>query len=148
MSIKLELDADSIKKAITTHISNQGFDLAGKTVEVALVNGRGGNGNRATVTISDEEIVPLKPPIIPKVVIEVVKELVQTEVEQGDLVEANASMGAALIAQEEVVIPDVDLIIAAAESSSDIDTSEPDDVMEDFFPKINPGDVEIPKSLF
>jgi len=52
VSIKLELDADSIKKAITTHISNQGFDLAGKTVEVALVNGRGGNGNRATITIS------------------------------------------------------------------------------------------------
>jgi len=143
VSIKLELDADSIKKAITTHISNQGFDLAGKTVEVALVNGRGGNGNRATITISDGDPVTSRTPTtIEKVIASdvSVEETVEVVAEIDDYVKTPV---------EEVSViatPELDDIMKAAEGSDPF--GEPDDVMQDFFPKINPLDVEAPKSLF
>jgi len=143
MSIKLELDANSIKQAISNHIAAQGFNLDGKKVEVALVNGRGGNGNRATITISDDKSIVVAPTSKPKPVVkrpDIPFEDFHPEVEEV-VVEPTISQG-----EVEVTIPDIDPIMAAAESENSFD--KPDDVMEDFFPKTNPSDVETPKSLF
>jgi len=153
VSFKLELDADSIKKAITSHISNQGFDLAGKTVEVALVNGRGGNGNRATIIISDDDTIteveafPTQPTAIKQVkqetalVVEDIDDYIKTDVQDTSQVTETP---------EEIPIIEVDPIVAAAENSSDPfgEDSNPDDVMEDFFPSVNPSEVGTSKSLF
>ena len=152
MSIKLELDADSIKKAISNHISNQGFDLAGKTVEVALVNGRGGNGNRATITISDDVKVEnkkvedidayIKTPVnnvdedvkeIANAVTEAPVELPKVRVEETIEIE-----------QEDIIIPNLDPIMAAAEGASNPFGSD----AAGLFPSIEPGDVKTSKSLF
>ena len=122
MSIKLELDAESIKQAISTHIANQGFNLEGKTVEVALINGRGGNGNRATITIHenitkpDNEIKVIEqleelnmftaPKVDPQPEVDAFK-LPEVEVEETIEME-----------QGEVIIPSFDPIMAAAEGAS------------------------------
>lgn len=143
MSIKLELDADSIKKAITTHISNQGFDLAGKTVEVALVNGRGGNGNRATIVISDDEAIvvePAKPAPHPSMKPRAALEPHPDYVE--DTPEFEVSADAIEAVQEAIVTED---ILKAAEADP---LEEPSDVMQDFFPTVDPSSVETSKSLF
>jgi len=142
VSIKLELDANSIKQAISNHIAAQGFNLEGKKVDVALVNGRGGNGNRATITISDSDNKPqpgkgvlrkasdnTASETVAKVIAEVPSAVVEEEI------------------LEEVIISDLDPIVAAAEGALNLDAPE-SDVMQDIFPKTNPSDVKAPESLF
>ena len=131
MSIKLELDADSIKQAISAHIAAQGFNLEGKHVDVALINGRGGNGNRATITITEQtaNTAAVYHPEVEEVI------LPDVPVEETVKVES-----------VEVIIPDLDPIMAAAENSSDPFGSDDEDA--GLFPTTNPGDVETPQSLF
>lgn len=157
MSIKLELDAASIKKAITTHISNQGFDLVGKTVEVALVNGRGGNGNRATVVIDDDiiidgppdkvgtdNVVKPRPPFnapVSKTATEIVADNAQ------DIIEPtfHPEVEEVTVVDVDAVVRNTDNIMAAAESADPFaDAGEESSL----FPTVNPGDVETSKSLF
>ena len=162
MSIKLELDADSIKLAITTHISNQGFNLAGKIVEVALVNGRGGNGNRATITISDDIGAPAIVQVTKKAIESGIEDVMGTVVDVKKLMEETLEeqvkeefeaaipalkQDAEAKAKDIVDAVEVDLAIMASAESS-IDTSDPDDVLSDFFPAVKPESVETPKSLF
>jgi len=153
MSIKLELDANSIKQAISNHIAAQGFNLDGKKVEVALVNGRGGNGNRATITISDDKSIIVAPTKARQGILREmgVADEAPAEILEIDLpivdVEETVIMPVISQGEMEVIIPDLDPIIAAAEHSADPFGAE-DDGMEDFFPKTNPSDVETPKSLF
>jgi len=137
MSIKLELDADSIKQAISAHIAAQGFNLDGKHVDVALVNGRGGNGNRATVTITEqitnkvpttvEEAIAYHPEVEEVVLEEIIPIISQGEVEV------------------KVIAPDAEAltrhtnnIMAAAENNGD----------GGLFTTVSPEDVSPPKSLF
>lgn len=143
MSIRIELDAHSIKEAISAHISAQGFNLEGKTVEVALVNGRGGNGNRATIIISDNDTStpskvvkkpsPLKKPS-PKTATEVVA---LDEVEGETIMDVN------------VEDDSTDAIMKAAEST-DIDVVDlvENDKTLDLFPATNPAEVQTSASLF
>lgn len=175
MSIKLELDAESIKNAITTHISNQGFDLTSKTVDVALVNGRGGNGNRATVTISDatpDLSIPLKRSshklsMEEKQLLNIAeKEVLSTKVKT-ELKDALMEEIMPEISQGEVELGEVTAYDELPENNTDQsmylaqDMAVADDIMkaaegsdpfadEDagLFPVIEPEDVEIPKSLF
>ena len=138
MSIKLELDADSIKQAISSHIAAQGFNLDGKHVEVALVNGRGGNGNRAMVTISDDTSITLKADVPMKSVKEI-DAYVKTVIKPEEVVIIEET-------QEEVIPSELDSIIAASAETDPF--GEPSDVMADFFPMVDPASVETPKSLF
>ena len=154
MSIKLELDADSIKQAITTHISNQGFDLAGKTVEVALVNGRGGNGNRATVVISDEVIIHIMKDKDVTEIDSYIKTPVGVEVDEdvkeiaNAVTEAPVELEVPSLKELPIAMDDeLDPILAAAESTSDVFAAVDAD-MESIFPKVNPADVKAPASLF
>jgi hypothetical protein len=152
MSIKLELDAASIKKAITTHISNQGFDLAGKTVEVSLVNGRGGNGNRAVIVISDEVTVVTKTsiPEIENDVIDIAANITEAPItEATEIVEdVSSNTDQSMYLEQDMAVADD--IMAAAEGASnpfaEEDISSDDD--DSLFPSISPGDIEQPKSLF
>lgn len=134
MSIKLELDADSIKQAISAHIAAQGFNLEGKNVEVALVNGRGGNGNRATVTISDD-VVNNKVPTTVKEAIDYHPEVEEVVVEE-EVTFAGVSTEDAIGGS---LHPDtIDPILAAAENNED----------EELFPKVDPADIKTSTSLF
>jgi len=152
MSIKLELDADSIKQAISAHISSQGFNLEGKHVDVALVNGRGGNGNRATVTITEQTANTTK---YPKTAEEAIT--YHPEVEEVVLPDVEVEETIPVISQGEVevkvIAPDnealerhTDNIMAAAESSSDPFVEMVDE--DSLFPTVNPAEVETSKSLF
>jgi len=143
MSIKLELDANSIKQAISAHIAAQGFNLDGEDVEVALVNGRGGNGNRATITIHDgpvkkvpttvEEAMTYHPEV-EEVHIEEVEETIKVLVEPVTAMELQAAT------------PALDDIMKAAEGNDN--PFEDPDGMENLFPKVDPTEVETSKSLF
>jgi len=125
MSIKLELDADSIKQAISAHIASQGFNLDGKHVDVALVNGRGGNGNRATVTIT-ERTTPLN-------TVEAVIAF-HPEVEEVVIIDETV----VIAPDDELLTRHAENIISAAENSGD----------EGLFPKVDPTEVQTSKSLF
>lgn len=51
--MKLILEQDELAKAIENYVSTLGMDLSGKTVAIEFINGRGPNGNSATVEITE-----------------------------------------------------------------------------------------------
>ncbi len=52
--MELTLDSNDIKQALTNYVSKMGVDTSNKRVDIALINGRMGNGNRAIVSITEE----------------------------------------------------------------------------------------------
>ncbi len=53
--MELTLDSNDIKQALTNYVSKMGVDTSNKRVDIALINGRMGNGNRAIVSITEQE---------------------------------------------------------------------------------------------
>ena len=51
--MKIVLNDTEINDAIISYVGSQGINISGKDIEVEFVNGRGANGNTATVDIKD-----------------------------------------------------------------------------------------------
>jgi hypothetical protein len=52
--MKIHLNEQEIIQALKEFISNQGISITGKSVEVHLTAGRGSNGHKADLEITDE----------------------------------------------------------------------------------------------
>jgi len=63
--VKIILTEVDIKAALTESISQQGFNLTGKRVEVSMTAGRGTNGHTAQLEILPEETAEESEEIVP-----------------------------------------------------------------------------------
>lgn len=51
--MKLEINETEINNAIIAYVNTLGLDTTGKDVEVSIVAGRGSNGNKAEIEITE-----------------------------------------------------------------------------------------------